>query len=105
MKPLYSSFANTRYNSNPSHQSEFNVINMRASMETLLVSHQVALVMNGHVHAYERSVPVAYNQTVANGQAPVYIVIGDGGNREGHAGPCVVIVLLLLLMLLLLLLL
>lgn len=60
-----------RYNSNKAHQSEFNTVNMRASMEKLLVDNKVAVVFNGHVHAYERSVPVAFNATTA--KAPTYV--------------------------------
>lgn len=75
---------------------------MRASMEPLLLQYHVDLVFSGHVHAYERSVPV-YQQTPTDG-APTYITIGDGsqisqsccfifilkiwdtgGNREGTA--------------------
>lgn len=41
------------------------------------------IAITGHVHAMERTLPVYQNQTVADGI--VYIVIGDGGNREGHA--------------------
>ena len=37
----------------------------------------------GHVHAYERSFPV-YNDTV-RADGITYVVVGDGGNREGLA--------------------
>ena len=60
-----------RYNSNKAHQNEFNTVNMRASMESLLVDNKVAVVFNGHVHAYERSIPVAFNATTA--KAPTYV--------------------------------
>lgn len=46
-------------------------------------SHRVNLVIAGHVHAYERSHPVFGNKTVSDGVT--YVVIGDGGNAEGHA--------------------
>ena len=74
---------NPWYNSNPAHQNEYPTTTMRASMEQLMVDAGVAVIFNGHVHAYERTYPVAFNQT--NSSAPTYIVIGDGGNREGHA--------------------
>lgn len=51
-------------------------------MEPLLASYGVDLVFSGHVHAYERSVPVFDNRPAEC--APVHIVIGDGGNREVH---------------------
>ena len=58
---------------------------MRQAMEVLLHSGGVDAVFNGHVHAYERSHPVFQNTTMKDGQAATYIVLGDGGNREGHA--------------------
>ncbi|XP_057965783.1 purple acid phosphatase 15-like [Malania oleifera] len=60
---------------------------MRVAMEELLYSYGVDIVFNGHVHAYERSNRV-YNYTLDE-CGPVYITVGDGGNREkmavGHA--------------------
>ncbi len=35
------------------------------------------------MHAYERTFPIFQNETKTDGV--VYITIGDGGNREGHA--------------------
>ena len=40
----------------------------------------------GHVHAYERTLPVAEGGKVDERCGIPYIVIGDGGNREGLAG-------------------
>jgi hypothetical protein len=53
----------------------------RAAMEPLLATAGGAdLVFAGHVHAYERTLPVInYNVTDCG---PVHITIGDGGNRE-----------------------
>ncbi|KAL5562111.1 hypothetical protein UlMin_031858 [Ulmus minor] len=56
---------------------------MRVAMEELLYSYGVDLVFNGHVHAYERSNRV-YNYTL-DPCGPVYITVGDGGNREKMA--------------------
>ncbi|XP_054781021.1 purple acid phosphatase 15-like [Prosopis cineraria] len=53
---------------------------MRVEMEELLYSHGVDIVFNGHVHAYERSNRV-YNYSL-DPCGPVYITVGDGGNRE-----------------------
>lgn len=50
-------------------------------VEPLLYAAGVNIVVNGHVHAYQRTHPV-FNYTLdANG--PVYITVGDGGNQEG----------------------
>ncbi|XP_021641480.2 purple acid phosphatase 15 isoform X2 [Hevea brasiliensis] len=56
---------------------------MRVEMEELLYKYGVDIVFNGHVHAYERSNRV-YNYTL-DPCGPVYITIGDGGNREKMA--------------------
>ncbi|KAK7387625.1 hypothetical protein VNO78_28548 [Psophocarpus tetragonolobus] len=52
---------------------------MRVEMEDLLYKYGVDVVFNGHVHAYERSNRV-YNYTL-DPCGPVYITVGDGGNR------------------------
>ncbi|KAK9985787.1 hypothetical protein SO802_030738 [Lithocarpus litseifolius] len=71
------------YNTNTAHQGEKESIDMKASMEKLLYQARVDVVFAGHVHAYERFTRV-YNGNTDN-CAPVYINIGDGGNREGLA--------------------
>lgn len=67
------------YNSNENHQGEAE--SMRRAMESLLYDHGVDLVFAGHVHAYERSHRVFDNRR--NDCGPMYINVGDGGNREG----------------------
>lgn len=54
-----------------------------------VIQGKVDLVLSGHVHSYERS-GRAYgfscnttNPTIGNLSSPVYINVGDGGNREG----------------------
>ena len=42
----------------------------------------VSVVFAGHVHAYERSRPVCLDRVLEEGEAPTYVTIGDGGNRE-----------------------
>ncbi|KAM3708568.1 hypothetical protein ACJW31_02G106000 [Castanea mollissima] len=56
---------------------------MRVEMEDILYKYGVDIVFNGHVHAYERSNRV-YNYTL-DPCGPIYIVVGDGGNREKMA--------------------
>ncbi|KAL6535047.1 Purple acid phosphatase 15 [Orobanche minor] len=56
---------------------------MKVAMEDLLYQYGVDIVFNGHVHAYERSNRV-YKYTL-DPCGPVYIAIGDGGNREKMA--------------------
>ncbi|KAI3969249.1 hypothetical protein MKW92_047998 [Papaver armeniacum] len=69
------------YSSYQAHYREVEC--MRVSMEELLYSYGVDMVFNGHVHAYERSNRV-YNYTL-DPCGPVFITIGDGGNREKMA--------------------
>ncbi|CAN6270300.1 unnamed protein product [Urochloa humidicola] len=69
------------YNTNAAHQGEGGA--MREAMERLLFDARVDVVFAGHVHAYERFTRVYNNE--ANPCGPVYITIGDGGNREGLA--------------------
>ncbi|GAB4841344.1 Purple acid phosphatase 15 [Ancistrocladus abbreviatus] len=69
------------YSSYKAHYREVEC--MRVAMEELLYSYGVDIVFNGHIHAYERSNRV-YNYTLDQ-CAPVYITVGDGGNREKMA--------------------
>lgn len=69
------------YNTNAAHAGEGEA--MRKAMERLLYDARVDVVFAGHVHAYERFTRVHNNE--ANPCGPVYITIGDGGNREGLA--------------------
>ncbi|XRB06241.1 acid phosphatase type 7 [Pycnococcus provasolii] len=71
------------YNSNHAHQGEGDA--MKAAMEKLLLDARVDALFAGHVHAYERTHPVVANGVVDEKCGIPYIVIGDGGNREGLA--------------------
>ncbi|KAH9150309.1 hypothetical protein AeRB84_006622 [Aphanomyces euteiches] len=72
------------YSSNKAHQNKHEPQHvMRHDIESLLFDHRVHLVLAGHVHSYERTFPVYKNELTVN--APTYITIGDGGNREGLA--------------------
>ncbi|CAF2047104.1 hypothetical protein HID58_035272 [Brassica napus] len=71
------------YNTNEAHQGEKESVDMKQSMETLLYNARVDLVFAGHVHAYERFNRVYEDKFDKCG--PVYINIGDGGNKEGLA--------------------
>uniref|UniRef100_A0A0D9XP48 Purple acid phosphatase n=1 Tax=Leersia perrieri TaxID=77586 RepID=A0A0D9XP48_9ORYZ len=69
------------YNTNEAHQGEGE--RMRRAMESLLYEARVDVVFSGHVHAYERFTRIYNNE--ADSRGPMYITIGDGGNREGLA--------------------
>jgi len=72
------------YSSNAHHGSSESDA-MKASMEELLYTYKADIILSGHVHAYERTGPVFRNEQVCD--APVQLVVGDGGNKEGPACP------------------
>ena len=74
------------YTSNAHHPSSEGA-EMREAMEPLFLSAGVDFVLNGHVHAYERSHRVAANGTLDEKHGIAHITIGDGGNREHFARP------------------
>jgi acid phosphatase type 7 len=69
------------YSSNEAHGGDGDA--MRGAMEEALRGARVDAVFAGHVHAYERFARVYDGKPDPCG--PVYITIGDGGNREGLA--------------------
>ncbi|ETP45786.1 hypothetical protein F442_07863 [Phytophthora nicotianae P10297] len=71
------------YNSNTAHQGLEPHMIMKNNMEDILYRNNVDVVVAGHVHAYERSHPVYKEKVVEDG--PVFVVLGDAGNREGLA--------------------
>jgi hypothetical protein len=70
-------------NSNKKHNIRLEGAPMQEAIEDTLHRAGVDLVLTGHVHAYERSCRVY--QYVCQADAPYYITIGDGGNKEGLA--------------------
>uniref|UniRef100_A0A7S2JQG5 Acid phosphatase n=1 Tax=Leptocylindrus danicus TaxID=163516 RepID=A0A7S2JQG5_9STRA len=71
--PIYNTFEN--------HHDEAQTIEFKEAMEPLFVKHHVNIVFSGHEHAYMMSRNVAFGSLNVDG--PQYIIIGDGGNREG----------------------
>ena len=72
------------YCSNDGECSGHNAITLRKKVEDILYSNHIDLVMNGHIHSYERTLNI-YNNTV-DPLGPVYIIQGASGNREGNKG-------------------
>lgn len=68
------------YNSNRAHALEAEL--MRLSYEPLFLEHGVDVVLSGHVHSYERSSAQGVYDAASNVCGPVYLNLGDGGNRE-----------------------
>jgi hypothetical protein len=80
---LVVSFHSPIYNTFKDHVNESEALEMQQAMEPLFVHHNVNLVVSGHCHAYMRTKPLAFNHV--NESGPVYVIVGAGGNREGHA--------------------
>eukprot|EP00672_Neobodo_designis_P024339 CAMPEP_0174827718 /NCGR_PEP_ID=MMETSP1114-20130205/891_1 /TAXON_ID=312471 /ORGANISM="Neobodo designis, Strain CCAP 1951/1" /LENGTH=585 /DNA_ID=CAMNT_0016061393 /DNA_START=59 /DNA_END=1816 /DNA_ORIENTATION=+ len=61
---------------------------LRSKLEQSYIDSGVAAVMVGHLHNYQRTWPVAHENVVAhnydNASAPMYLVNGAPGNREGN---------------------
>lgn len=59
---------------------------LQGLVEDLLIDNKVDLVLQAHVHSYERTWPLKHNTTAATSYAqppaPVYVVNGAAGNRE-----------------------
>ncbi len=64
---------------------------LRSKAEGTFNANGVDLVIQAHMHGYERSWPlkdgVVVAQNYTNPTAPVYVVNGAGGNREGNTLP------------------
>jgi acid phosphatase type 7 len=67
------------------HVNERQSVSMKQFLEPLFVKYGVNVVVSGHDHAYLRTTPLAYNTAVTTTPAPIYLILGAGGNREGHA--------------------
>jgi len=73
------------YTSN-SHHPMAEGAKLRTHLEPLLLAAGADLLLNGHVHAYERTLRVA-DLRIAPHSGIAHITIGDGGNREHFATP------------------
>eukprot|EP00798_Chlamydomonas_sp_ICE-L_P025995 gene25994-11685_t len=78
---LIVSFHAPLYNSYWSHFKENECFMI--AYEPLLTRYEVDITFHGHVHAYERTVPVNGYKPTDNGR--LSITVGDGGNIEGVA--------------------
>ena len=65
------------YNSNTQHTRDGAA--MQTAYESLFVQYKVNIVYSGHVHAYQRSLPVVNGKVMPDGQGIVHVTSGDGG--------------------------
>ncbi|EEY65310.1 calcineurin-like phosphoesterase [Phytophthora infestans T30-4] len=74
--------------------NEYEALNVQAAFEDLFIKYKVDLVLQGHVHLYERHYPTANSSAVMYGvsndtntyenpRAPVYVIAGSAGGPEG----------------------
>ncbi|GAB9469140.1 Calcineurin-like phosphoesterase [Globisporangium polare] len=68
---------------------------VQKAFEELFIKYKVDMVISGHVHSYERHLPIARSKAVMDGvssdkktyaspKAPVYVISGASGSSEGH---------------------
>jgi len=70
------------YNTFKAHQNETQTLQMQEALEPLFVKYRVNIVFAGHTHGYMISKNVRFG--FLDEKAPVYVIVGEGGNREGH---------------------
>lgn len=74
------------YSTNQKHRydHEETTLRSRQNLEGIIAaSGVVSMVFAGHIHAYERTLPVCMDQVLGPDQfGPAYVVVGDAGNRE-----------------------
>jgi hypothetical protein len=74
--------------------NDYEALNVQEAFEELFIKYKVDLVLQGHVHAYERHFPTANSSAIMDGvssdnktyedpQAPVYVIAGAAGGPEG----------------------
>ena len=70
------------YNTFTVHQKDYQILKTREHLEPLFVQYKVNMIFNGHVHAYLRTLPVAFQVPQQTG--PIHVVMGAGG-RDAEA--------------------
>ena len=89
--PLYCSHENETYSI---EDCVVNTANIRFYLEDIYMQNSVDLVLQGHIHKYERDGPIYNNKKIAsdfdtdnmhiNARAPVYIITGNAATTEGN---------------------
>ena len=69
--PIYNTFA--------LHHHDPQIFAAKEHLEPLMVEHHVNVVLTGHIHAYQRTDYVAFNNLTSTG--PMHITIGAGGRK------------------------
>jgi acid phosphatase type 7 len=85
----------TRTHAGADGQPTDEALPVQKAFEDLFLKYNVDIVVSGHLHLYERQLPIKHGQPVMDGvssdkktytnpKAPVYLVTGAAGNNEGH---------------------
>jgi len=70
--PIYNTFKFHRNDPQPEAQKKH--------LEPLFVQYRVNFVLSGHIHAYMRTKPVAFDKVTSTG--PIHIILGNGGRNS-----------------------
>ncbi len=90
-RPLYCSSTGGWLTSQlgPNNDCIYYAVYLRSRLEDIFYKYRVDLVLGGHRHDYERTLPVyrgVPEQNYISPRAPVYVVNGAAGNRETQDG-------------------
>jgi hypothetical protein len=67
------------YNTFDAHRHDAQIIAAKEHLESLFVEYKVNLVINGHIHAYQRTKTVADETVTPTG--PMHVIVGAGGRQ------------------------
>lgn len=67
------------YNTFSLHQKDYQILAAKEHLEPLFVKYRVNVVFTGHIHAYQRTTNVAFDEPHPSG--PVHITVGAGGRK------------------------
>lgn len=67
------------YNTYKTHHHDLQMAAAQSNLESLFVKHTVNMVFTGHIHAYQRTLPVAFGKVQKTG--PVHVTVGSSGRQ------------------------
>ncbi len=67
------------YNTYKTHHLDLQMLAAHTHLEPLLIQYFVNVVFTGHIHAYQRTTPVAFGQVKKTG--PMHVTVGSSGRQ------------------------
>jgi hypothetical protein len=67
------------YNTYKAHLRDAQILAAQEHLEPLFVQHRVNMVFAGHIHAYQRTKPVAFGKASPTG--PIHVTVGASGRQ------------------------